>query len=764
MSAVSETLSHLAATAGLTVIPNEKLGQWCEQKDGDVAVFSYASHDHFSWLWGLTAELGGLAGILAKLAKFRQEMELTIVVVWDGAPEGRSDSEILPYVTPYDWALALSLMVYDHPNYKDDASIKLRILILNASSQSGSSNFVARNIFSFHNAIPWIQDYWPIQIGEISEADLSISNSDDARSYAWLRQAVPQGRQDGKRLIDDLRQLDSVLTTFPNEDILRREHLEAVAELWKQRLLKSQSRHSVANWIAPFVLAGELPTNLGDANIRGMALTLVESGSLLRRALREVLTVIGLLPAEPKPRGMRAAGMLSGGRGIFERKFPINVLLMDDQFALGYQHVLAYVLFGSRYNHNHAKIARDGSWSYSLADAGALQSTAGVDALFQAFGKQPIQDWSLPRIFDVPHCDILLLDLRLWMEGQTQRRRRLLAKVVAACGDLGASTLKDPLFNTALRAAQAIADGNSANELEAIALLPLLISFYDPSLPVVLFSSTQQKTILELVQHRPNIITEFSKPSAVTTDGAFGASSALADLEAALSRAVDLHELRLIWRRLPNLRIDRSAAAKIAPDGYADELTDKLSNFNLTGILSALYQKHLLVERFSDFVAAPWELIEWMVEGTRISGGLHKGLAFGLKLCRNGRAHEFVVASLFPDSSNALMRLGAATEFLFLLDYFRAHDKNHTRCNTIHDRMSSFLKNKYKSLNTTEAALLFDPFGNLKPEHPNLFEFAALDITEFICLALASGAQQSGRYLSVEGERALLALVDGVAG
>lgn len=78
--------------------------------------------------------------------------------------------------------------------------------------------------------------------------------------------------------------------------------------------------------------------------------------------------------------------------------------------------------------------------------------------------------------------------------------------------------------------------------------------------------------------------------------------------------------------------------------------------------------------------------------------------------------------------------------------------------------MSNFLKNKYKSLNTTEAVLLFDPFEKLTREQPILFEFAALDITEFICLALASGAQQSGRFLSVEGERALIALVDGVAG
>ena len=101
----------------------------------------------------------------------------------------------------------------------------------------------------------------------------------------------------------------------------------------------------------------------------------------------------------------------------------------------------------------------------------------------------------------------------------------------------------------------AVAGGTSP---EALALLPLLLSHIDRTLPIVLFSSTHQRVVSELVAAYPNIISSFAKPlpnSHGLEDGAvmWGWHSVGA-LRAALNDAIDIHEGRVAWKRLCELQ------------------------------------------------------------------------------------------------------------------------------------------------------------------------------------------------------------------
>jgi len=471
--------------------------------------------------------------------------------------------------------------------------------------------------------IPWIQDYRPLQTHVLLDPDPrdAALHGLDPFSLAWLRQALPQNIRDADRLTADLFQTENILTTFSDEDdAARQEHLRALAEIWMQQFLKARTRHGVANLIAPFVLASGLPTNLNGLNVRDRALSLIEDRSLLRKALHRTFETVGLLSPEYATRGGSVSGILAGSRGVFERKYPIHFLLVDDQFNLGFHHVLAYLLFGRRYK------AKDytAEWAFSCPDAGTLRCVSSSDRLLNSFGRTKVTDWNLPRVFSPFGCDVLLLDLRLWREDEFVKRCELMEKLVGIYTALGFNKIGSLQLKRAYLSAKASIDRQFLNsEAEALALLPLLVSYYDPSFPIIIFSSTQQRAVIELLKHRPNIITDFTKPGAVGATDPTSAKLAIRDLELAIEKAIALHEARIIWMRLPDLQVTCAALASVAPSINPADVTESLERDRLRRILGFFFQHYILAERYFDFISAPWELIEWILGDARIDSRGH---------------------------------------------------------------------------------------------------------------------------------------------
>ena len=258
-------------------------------------IFSYR-HD-FDELWPD-------GGITKKLKKWKgKKEEQTVIIVWDGMPEDPDPNTINvgSFVSPHDWALAASWIIYSDPNLK---GMKLRILILKVDP-SGRS-FASDSLFAFQNALPWIQDYRVAGAPDDTAKDTMMAAlEEDPYTLARQRQALPPEYRDMGMFVEDLSKPGRILTTYTDDDLARQHYIELTKNLWIQNLLKAGNRHSVANLVAPTVLADGLPTFVRDD-----ALEKISEGSLLRRALISTLKEVGFLKTSGPGSSAASTGLL----------------------------------------------------------------------------------------------------------------------------------------------------------------------------------------------------------------------------------------------------------------------------------------------------------------------------------------------------------------------------------------------------------------------------------------------------------------------
>ena len=188
-------------------------------------------------------------------------------------------------------------------------NLKLRILILNKCNNPSGGSFSSRSLFAFQNALPWIQGYrvvgstksemvkevvaiaedlsWLRQAlppecrdmemfvkerqalpPECRDMEMFVKDLLDPKRVlttypeAWLRQALPPECRDMEMFVKDLLDPKRVLTTYPEGDLERSRDMELTKNLWIQNLLKAGNRHSVANLVAPAILASGLPNSI----------------------------------------------------------------------------------------------------------------------------------------------------------------------------------------------------------------------------------------------------------------------------------------------------------------------------------------------------------------------------------------------------------------------------------------------------------------------------------------------------------------------
>lgn len=608
MGILREVLAGICAASGRKALERSGVSQWHTNTEADCSVFSYKQD--FSEIWGLDA--GGLAKLAEQLV--RRTKPYTLLVVWDGMPEDAVDVDgisVSKYVTPYDWGIALSLALY---RYADVGKPRIRILIFDVSAHSGEQAFTQGLFFAFHNVFPWVQTYQPVA----KDASIYVLSESGVELYARFRQAIPPSQQDAVCLIRDIKTPEYVLTTFADEEN-RLKQIEAVAEVWRQDFLKSGGRHEVANLVAPFILADGL-----SDNVKNDARTLIEKGALKRRALWCLLTEIGLIQPIPENDGKMAVPaansqpLLPNDGGVFGQRKNISFLLVDDQCRLGYHHILGYTLFGDQYDPQQAEISNE-VWSYKNSLA-SLQCVSNANNVFDALsGLGKVDDWGLPRSLDIPNADILIMDLRLWLEDETGARLQFMKRLTEVCIQLGAKAISDPHFQRAHSRVVGLAQGKEVNELPALAALPLLLSHIDRSIPIILFSSTHQREILEMVSHRQNIITTFAKPLMSGYGVEQRSSKVIAKLRSALSRGIDLHEARIVWKRFPDLDWGsrpqfkvRDGANSIAKynSPRCPQQEPQIDDKRLRKLLADCYEYYLQGEAYYDFVSVPYEFIE----------------------------------------------------------------------------------------------------------------------------------------------------------
>jgi hypothetical protein len=234
--------------------------------------------------------------------------------------------------------------------------------------------------------------------------------------------------------------------------------------------------------------------------------------------------------------------------------------------------------------------------------------------------------------------------------------------------DLRVLEARDDSFKEGLEAARAIIKDQNGNELDSLVLLPLMLSYADPSLPIILFSSTQQRHVIHKLAHRPNIIADFAKPIPSGYSDQIAPTEPLEGLAAAVRKGVLLHEMRVVWQKIVRL----AATQPIRPQCYEVSVKrDQTEQYNLDptkvaipnpvpfpldpqrvrNVLAGWYVDYLLGEHFRDSLSLPYEFLESTLnhKGQRdfdmpspdgpVGPPKRNYLAHALVVCRHRKSH-----------------------------------------------------------------------------------------------------------------------------
>ncbi|MEQ1887496.1 MAG: hypothetical protein ABL967_20735 [Bryobacteraceae bacterium] len=164
-------------------------------------------------------------------------------------------------------------------------------------------------------------------------------------------------------------------------------------------------------------------------------------------------------------------------------------------------------------------------------------------------------------------------------------------------------------------------------ELAALTLFPLLLSLADPSLPIVIFSSTHQLEAVHAFADRPNVITCFSKPIVTGYAGAHAGAAAVDGLIQALQQAATLCRVRPVWRSIAKLGAamggqPRMVWEPLVRQRVADKVSRPIGDLTLgadvVAILQSEFQNLMVRRRFADALMTPTNILE---------AGFPKGLA-----------------------------------------------------------------------------------------------------------------------------------------
>lgn len=382
-----------------------------------------------------------------------------IMIIWSRtAPDGTLWPIVAsPCLSPVDWAAAHANHLLPNANAggqdeTDQATRYLpKVLILDATPEA-------------HRDVPTLAQYRTLRDDQLPW--LTVPTNPGLRAVLeWLEE--PPSAIDGSRqraLRHFLRAIRHNLTEVADEH--------------------GPDRHAISNIIAPQIL-------LGDDS----------QASLHAWALLKLLRACDLAPRhhlqpepQPVPRG-------------------VKLFLCDDQAQHGWQR-----------------------WLESLFGAGSVTAfsdpNAILDDLYQQLNatKDPqTNEWPTDLRFslrlpgyDADEQPILLLDLRLFSADHGRERRfyreRLLPLVEHFTDQQNSAWDKFtfPPNSLAARAKVAVENGSlvpeSDEHREVLTWLPRILALTDMSLPIVLFSSTGRREVVQSLSGYENIITDFEKP------------------------------------------------------------------------------------------------------------------------------------------------------------------------------------------------------------------------------------------------------------
>lgn len=462
-------------------------------------------------------------GYLWELDKLPQNK--TYIIVWDDIPHREKNDVVATskYLTPIDWAVAFSLAVHDKgtaekkedgkPIYPD-----LRILILDLNSQSVSNadsvRFVNQSKDKGIMSMPWIRLYRPL---------------------------------DAEDFIKHLRSLGSVSSMKSD---IEKSDMGIIRNVWAAFLTKPSTpgdQHAIANLVGPLLLMGD------------------ETGADHHtKALRSLMEALGLIPQKVKEEELKKVLLSKENpwitwdtqklEKVLKEEGKLNLILIDDQYHPGWGEVLCQAV-GLEYK--PASSATCGMTEIGNPSDGKVTVKASASAEFildlldgtdQRFNFNICSD-------PAKDAEILFLDLRLFSGEDKKEQERIFFKRLVEIAEkfIDRQDLPWPGFDSEkLKDVREWCKNKEKREtepyVEALTLLPRILSLTDMSLPIVIFSSTGRRDIAETLKPYGNIITDFDKPKFTVDMPEDIAEQTKAKFEKALGKALSILHGRNVCR------------------------------------------------------------------------------------------------------------------------------------------------------------------------------------------------------------------------
>jgi hypothetical protein len=213
---------------------------------------------------------------------------------------------------------------------------------------------------------------------------------------------------------------------------------------------------------------------------------------------------------------------------------------------------------------------------------------------------------------------MIVLDLRLWSNDADEKE--ILNSIVQTARSIGVGGA-DARLRKVVNQAQDVTRGDAIGP-EVLCMLPMLLSYYDAGLPIVVFSSSHQRAITDILGFRKNIILEFVKPLVAGYDQYGGEGEALTG---ALRKALGMQAGRSLWMMTES----------IVRQGLR---SNRLKAQDTARVIAHLVHGYILPSQAYDSLSLPSEFLEGRL-GKIMRWGRQIEILSALRLIRHWKAH-----------------------------------------------------------------------------------------------------------------------------
>lgn len=541
-------------------------------------IHSYKSEKDFIELWKLVGHANsGVADTITNQNNF--------VIVWDGIPERNvlDSVNIGRYLSPIDWGIAYTLSIYNKlvAEKDTDSSSKsyppLKILIIDTGesrTDSDTTRFFKQFPRMSIKSLPWIRIFTVAE----NEQEWDINN--------FISSALGVDTNSERMLS---------MSEATDEEVL---DLGVIRNFWAASLTKPSQpgdHHAIANMVGPLLL---IKDKMVDCHIT---------------ALLHLLTAVGLLPRVRNQEGLLERGKhwinwsnhswLQLLKELRSRDKKIHIILIDDQYKHGWDEVLQIALdVEKRVDVKENIIASK--------DDIILKAFDSAEVLLQKIESLKESIYEKRFAFSINnhnHPEILFLDLRLFAGDKIEEEKAFFERLLSVTKHyLSNSSANLPWPSISASDIEAIdcciqnhdrsRKLQDENYISALTLLPRLLALIDPSLPIIVFSSTGRRDVINKFKEYGNIVTLIDKPKfsvdvpediAKQTKDKF--INAISDAIRTITGRLAIQDILKTIGHGPGQRI--SGEQETYVEIFIDESGDSFKDYFVIGGLALLHKK-----------------------------------------------------------------------------------------------------------------------------------------------------------------------------